>query len=481
MNTVTANTAPTNSGDMLVPTIETMEHAWALAPNDQHIACALANLHWTHGDHRRAAEIIDAALAATDAPIPDLLANAGVIRMWQKHPLDALDLVDRALDLDPDHDLAQRIHQAAMVAAKLHIEPGLPPLDHARSLTETFEENAGISAFWFNTAPRPDDKRNFLVLTIGNCGAIWFASALNLHPEIFAGCGVDHPIETCFRYTMHKDGERLVRASRPEHYRNGATQEIMEPILARHGLDFDFPARRYRRLPWYVLDELEEMPFAEEYTSLGSVHALMPLQFAQFYRRDPTILEGRRVVNANMIRHPLPRVESFIKALIHYNIDSPTHRGMVDTYFTKHPDERRALERRYGIDFADPRARAVLLTFRVIHSVPFVANELKLFSAMRALKMEDLQEDPDYFADAVTFLTQGSVAVTPDYLDRVFLPENLGTGRRGAIADGTRPPGPEAQWAEWSDFERDEFRQCCLRHGIADIYRPHGYDFSFLD
>jgi hypothetical protein len=138
-----------------------------------------------------------------------------------------------------------------------------------------------------------DRAANFLVLTSGNCGAIWFASALNLHPQIFAGCGAYHPIESCFRYNLNKDGVALVRASTARSYRFGAHPQRMRQILDEHGLAFDVPPRDYNRLAWFVLDELADLPGSSSYGALGSVHALTATRFDECRRQDPGLLANR--------------------------------------------------------------------------------------------------------------------------------------------------------------------------------------------
>src|SRR5688500_20006339 len=111
----------------------------------------------------------------------------------------------------------------------------------------------GKRLLWFN-GPQPGKRPQtyFMVVTSGNCGAIWFSSALNLHPEIFAGCGIDHPIESCFRYDLKKDGPALLRASGPRQYRFGALPEVMRPLMEQHGVTIDFPVRDYEALGTYV-------------------------------------------------------------------------------------------------------------------------------------------------------------------------------------------------------------------------------------
>lgn len=333
----------------------------------------------------------------------------------------------------------------------------------------------------------------FLVLTSGNCGAIWFASALNLHPGIFAGCGAYHPIESLFRYDLKKDGPALLRASTQAHYRYGAHPQKMARLLAEYAKKgITPPSRDYARLPWYVLDELRSLPTVDAYPAVGSVHAFTLTRLAECRRQDPALHTHADLVIANMIRHPVPRTEAFTRAFEKYQIDPPTegdeldaslpyvtYREAIRAWVDEHLDECRALERTYGISMEDPRVMASLFVYRMGHVVTWVAQELRAFSGVPALKMESLQEDRAYFARAVALLTAGRVEADDDYLDEVHRPEHLGVGRRTA-ADGTRPPDARATWEAWSEWERAEFRATCARDAIADIYAPHGYDFSFL-
>jgi hypothetical protein len=333
--------------------------------------------------------------------------------------------------------------------------------------------------YWFNSpAASPQPQAKFMVVTSGNCGAIWFAAALNLHPDIFAGCGIDHPIESCFRYDLKKDGPSLLRASGPRQFRFGAHTEVMRSVLDQHRVRIDFPPRDYSQLGTYVFDELEALPGAERFAALGTIHAFTAVQFDEYYQRNRRILGGREVVVTNMIRHPVPRTESFIQAFVKYHLAA--HNEQIDDYLAMMPVERRRIEQSYNVSFDDPRARAVLFTYRIGSSTAWVANELRRFWRMLPLKMEDLQSDPEYFAAAVELLTGGRVTADAGYLAEVYKPENLGVGRRH-VPDGARPPGPREQWEAWSDWERAEFRDACGRDPIVETYQQYGYDFSFLN
>lgn len=351
---------------------------------------------------------------------------------------------------------------------------------YTNSMTQKVEMFAGKNLTWFNAADsRDDDKSRFLVLTSGNCGAIWFASALNIHEEIFTGCGIDHPIESCFLYNLQKDGDALVAASKPHNYRFGMrNNNPMKDKLDSHGLDYPILSRDISKLPWYVFDEIEEMPFVEQRKSLGTIHAFSAKEFACFYQQDPGILKQRRVVVANMIRHPLTRIESCIKAFEYHCLDQ--HRVDIDNYISTHLGEFMAIERNFHVSIDEPRSRAIIAMFRLSNQVKWVADELRQFPLMKAFKMESLQSDPDYFSNAVTILTRGRVFADNDYLDKVFKPENLGVGRRCNKPEGTRPPSPRDQWDQWSGWERSEFMASCQQYDIAKAYAEYDYDFSFV-
>ena len=332
--------------------------------------------------------------------------------------------------------------------------------------------------YWFNSpAAVPQPQAKFMVVTSGNCGAIWFASALNLHPGIFAGCGIDHPIESCFRYDLKKDGLALLRASGARQYRFGAHPETMRRVMDAHAISMEFPARDYSELATYVFDELEDVPGADRFAAVGTIHAFTAVQFDRYYRQNRNILGNRQVIVTNMIRHPVPRAESYLQAFMKHHLWE--YKAQIDEYVASNPGEWRRLERTYGISMEDPRVRAALFMYRIGHSVSWVMNELQQFYRMLPLKMEDLQSDPEYFAAAVHLLTGGRIEPDQDYLDEVYKPENLGVGRRH-VADGSRPPGPREQWEAWPRWEQEEFRRISTTDPIVEVYGRYGYDFSFL-
>lgn len=461
------------------PAVTAARRAVALDPSNWTFVRTLAIALTLQGERESAIQTVEAACAQMSSPSPELVLLLARLLAISGRIEQALTLFDSLLDADPTNE--------ALKGERIDIYGKLTTdVSERRSSGEAFAvattghlvQDNGRSLFWFNTPPPAKESPRFLVLTSGNCGAIWFTSALNMHPAILANCGIDHPIESFFHYPMKKDGSRFLRAAKPEHFQFGVRPEVMGPILAEHGLTLSLNQRLYHRLGWFVFDELESLPLAAAHRVVGSVHAFSATEFLGYYRRDPAILGGRRVVTANMIRHPLTRHESNIKAFLDYR---PEHiRILAQRLMDSNPNEYKLLERKYKVDLSDLRTQAVIVSFRYYNVPGHLSNEIISFSSMIALKMEDLQSDRDYFSMAFSVLTRKKLKVDHCYLDEVFDPYNLGLGRRGPTPQGTRPPSAERQWEMWSDFERDEFVRCCRANGIIEAYQPYGYDFSFM-
>ncbi len=462
-----------------VQAVSAARRATMLAPKEPIFRVTLAMALFASGDRTGAVRLLEEAIARETEPPAILLSVLGSLHAEMGDPHGAIDIFERLLDRDPDDAALRSARESAFERLRsdtLRDDPTGEAL--ARATTEHHVVREGHGVFWFNARSPTSEEPRFLVLTTGNCGAIWYTSALNIHPGILANCGIDHPIEAFFNFPLKKDGAHFLRYSGPEHFRHGVTPAFRRTLSEVHGIGFQVGRRFHHRLPSYVFDELEGLPFATDHAAIGSVHAFGPLEFLGYYVRNRGVLGRRRMVVANMIRHPLARVESFMKALVHYDLKSI--RPRVLDFVSRNPEDFRALRRAFGIDLDDPRVVATLFTFRIIRNVTWLAQETRTFSGMRALRMEDLQEDRDYFRSAFTYLTSGRLVADDAYLDEVFKPANLGLGRRGDIPQGTRPPSARDQWEGWSDFERAEFLRCCREDGIPDIYAPHGYDFSYV-
>ncbi|HLN25163.1 MAG TPA: hypothetical protein VK558_14415 [Patescibacteria group bacterium] len=325
------------------------------------------------------------------------------------------------------------------------------------------------------------ERSHFLVTSWGHSASIWLAGSLNLHDDILCNCGIEHPLNSFSLYPLNKDWQAWRQADWPSLFGFGIRPERLELTAeqsARIGAPPPPPSRRdYDSLPSFVFDELERLADAVPHRVIGNVHGITLPQLVAVQRQASPLFGGRRVPVVNLIRHPVPRTESAIKATMHYHMDDL--KADIDRLIDENAAECRAMERRFKVDFTQPRARTVLHVYRQGLQNVVWAEEIRDFPWIKSVLMERLQTDSDYFATVFGLLTQQRLAITDAYLDRVFSAENLGSGRRGAARQGTRPPAARDQFALWSDFEREEFRRCADMLSLRDVYAPFDYDFSF--
>jgi hypothetical protein len=338
--------------------------------------------------------------------------------------------------------------------------------------------------FPFGQAAAPGaqaDPAYFLVSSCGFSGSIWLAGSLNLHDAVCATVGIDNPVESFSYCSIHKDAayfnDNAGAALSAYGFTNRAHPLIagFKATLDAHGVDM--PIRDLARLPWYVLEELELVPAIAPYRVLGNVHGTTLWHLHQAHLADPDFLKGRQVVVVDLIRHPVPRTEAAIKAVITFHVAELDSR--ISEFLHENAAECLALERRYSIDFSEPRPRAALHVFRQGTQNDLWAYEIREYAHAPRILLERLQDDRDYFAHVFFTLTQGRLSADTTYLDRVFAPENLVSGRQSGEKHA-RAPRAREQYDLWSPFERAEFARVTERANLPRLYFPYGYDLSFV-
>ena len=321
----------------------------------------------------------------------------------------------------------------------------------------------------------------FLVTSWGHCGSIWLAGSFNLHDEVCATVGIGNPIESFTYYPLNRDpirmAERVGGALSPYGF-NAPHRPEFAPLRSALQLRGEqIPVRDTSRMPWYLFDEIDHIAAAYPFKVVGNIHGLTLNQMDQAYLSQPDILQGRSVVVLDLIRHPIGRTESAINATLTYHMADLESR-MAELLAT-HADECLALERKYQVDFTEPRARAALHVYRQGLQNDVWAYELTQYPGAQRILMERLQSEREYFAHVFATLAQGRLTADDAYLDRVFAPENLGSGRQ-STSKIERPAGPRDQYERWSAFERAEFARVAQRLHLPRLYFPFGYDFSFI-
>jgi hypothetical protein len=326
----------------------------------------------------------------------------------------------------------------------------------------------------------------FLVTSWGHSGSIWYAGSLNLHEAVFCNVGAHHPIQSFKAYWLNVGYGPFVERATVHSFRFGANipnpMSDGSPVPKFDLPPLDIPRRDMARLPWFVFDEMDDMVdmiTGSKPRFVGSVHGLWLPPLAEALHSDPSAFKHRRFPMLNLIRHPVGRTESAIAAVQYYLMLDL--KADIDRLIDEQIDEVRRLEKTYKVDFSDPRARAVLHVFRQGHQNLTWVQELIDYPRVKHIKMELLQGDRDYFAAAFNDLTSGRILADNAYLDEVFKPENLGSGRQQRhLKIPARPAGPRDQFNLWSDFERAEFRRVAEQRNLRVVYAAHDYDLSFV-
>ena len=328
--------------------------------------------------------------------------------------------------------------------------------------------------------------RYFLVTSWGHSASIWYAGSLNLHEAFFCNVGAHHPIQSFNAYWLNVDPKPFVERATPHRFRFGANipnpMSDGSPVPKFDLPPLDIPRRDMDQLPWFVFDEMDdmvEMIQGPKPKFVGTVHGLWLPPLADALQSDPSAFRHRRFPMLNLIRHPVGRTEAAIAAVQYYLMLDL--KADIDRLIDEQIDEVRRLERTYKVDFSDPRVRAVFHVFRQGRQNRTWSRELVDFPRVKHIKMELLQSDRGYFATAFNDLTSGRVKADNAYLDKVFKPENLGSGRQQRhLKAPVRPAGPRDQFERWSDFERTEFRAAVNRLNLHAVYAAQDYDLSFV-
>lgn len=378
----------------------------------------------------------------------------------------------------PDPVLASRRHLNAYADAE---RPSGVSLGSAGVLQAEDERVVTRPLFYFGraSAAQSSPLSNFLITSWGHAGAIWLAASMNLHPGMLVTVGADHPLECFTYYDVNRNYRAIDPASARRILRHGVHPEgrvflpsELQALVPAAGRD---PAL----FPRIVLEELIELAALDPAVKVvGNIHGLMIGPLFQSFRADPTLFDGRAVAALDLIRHPVPRTESAIRATIHYHL--PALAPAIDSFIMQNSVLCRKLEREYGIDFSEPRARAALHVFRQGRQNQVWAGEIRQHPDIGRILLERLKTEPEYFAHLLHRISCGRIVADQQLLERVYTPENLNKGRRTPTLGLERPADARDQFAAWSPFEQAEFRRLRRIYGLDEVYGQFGYDFSFV-
>ncbi|MHB1947007.1 MAG: hypothetical protein ACYCQI_02690 [Gammaproteobacteria bacterium] len=323
-------------------------------------------------------------------------------------------------------------------------------------------------------------KKRVTILSYGCSGSYWLGSSLHKLENTFCSTGTDHPL-TGIRYWYNKHEfdalVELIKQKIPEINQHGFSQYKvlynLEPLSTYYylrnevGLDISLRVDNHHQI---ILDELEAVAhhLRPNATHLISVHG----QNAQTYL-ESKYAKQNDVKVFDVIRHPIPRSETWM------NIFKWGWENCEET--RKQLEKRRMgnLEKfkeyaKHGVDFDDPDN---FITFFVYQHNYAFAQSLTLLNCKR-ITFEDLKEKPETFAQLYYDIYEEKPS--KDYIDFVYSPENLSSGRSVHKKSDKPPLSPKEQFDAWTPFQRALFTDLIKNEKLAEVYSPYDYDFSFI-
>lgn len=395
---------------------------------------------------------------------------------WAEGVLTATFDPRRSPFLFPDPLTVLRRHASVYAAADWSID--LRPTD------DRIEPVTSRPLFYLSPNPpnHNDAQARFLITSWGHAGAIWLAASMNLHPDMLATVGADTPLGCLRGYDVNRDyatdfmTDPTIAAGLFGYGLGAHDRAVLPAALTAAAPAAD---RNTGRFAWHVFDELEALAkFDPNLKVIGNIHGLMIGPLFENFRQDPNLFRGRSVAMMDLIRHPIPRTESAIRATIHYHLDDL--KPAIDDFLHRNAAVCRRLEQQFGVDFTEPRARAALHVFRQGRQNQVWEWEIRQHPDIQRVLLERLKTEPEYFARIFSLVSGGRLMAGRDMLDRVYAADNMGKGRRTPSLGGGTPAEARGQFDQWTPFERAEFARVTRLQQLNDVYGPFGYDFSFV-
>jgi hypothetical protein len=280
-------------------------------------------------------------------------------------------------------------------------------------------------------------KHYFQVTSHGRTATYWLAAALNDHPDFLCGHGGYLP-------PVLEYFERPEQTTTLDAHRNHGT------FIAKS-----------------LGDVFAALTDAGEAKAYGMVHAYAAHHLAQWPQlANPTTPP----IVVNIVRHPVTRIESLMRQLMHETKFSNGVKDNLDHHFDAYVDPavRSDICARPGVDYTELKTRAFIYATASV----LVFDTMDLALDFRHLAMEQLVVDRDLFAWLIGHLSGGAASASTDYLEKVF-----SMGQRN---HHVHPISAAERFARWSPWQADITKLLLEKHDAENLYRHFGFDFSFL-
>ena len=281
-----------------------------------------------------------------------------------------------------------------------------------------------------------------LVTSRGLTATTWFANALNLHPDIFCAHGRDRPSRGFESPKLLAD--RIYRQDRLQYeqwQRNASVAEYISDLAnAAAG------SRMIANIHGYILIEL-------------------------FNKLDSTI-KGK-VNIANMVRHPISFIQSYVALLEHRELDYP------EKFATEHAQRARDNKQLFLQLKIDPTDITLYGFVEACQALIKSANEQQTYP-VETIQMEKLVSDPNYFRKIFQYLTESKLAISEEYLTQVFSTQKLNSHFSDCATPNSRNNETKEKsiWDNWSNLQRHVFHSLIDRQTLI-AFTQLGYDLSY--
>ena len=274
------------------------------------------------------------------------------------------------------------------------------------------------------------------VCSYGRTATYWLAQLLNEHPDIISSHGPTTPPIVEYEEANPHELDNWVWENMPKFH--------------------DMKLRD-------VLRDMRKVGEAKYYVK---VHA-----YSAFNLFNRLMDEGmtRPVLMANLVRHPVTRVESFAKRWKeNAGWNERLRTFLLDWWDEQEPARalRKHLEAKHSVDFTDEAN-----VFFATACLWLRQDREDLMVPMLHVSSERLVSDPDYFAWFLDRLTLGRLAG-----DREIMEIYRNTGPKNVSA-GARPA--REVYRGWDDWQREAFDFVANLYDLAPLYSRFPYDLDF--
>lgn len=355
-----------------------------------------------------------------------------------------------------------------------------------------------------------NNKDYFCVLSLGSCGSVWLTNILNSHSEIICSVGTDHPVASISYSDYDKTNEVRediinqictnedikyganfavegqfipeVNVDNYHKYLNAVSYgsgTIIAEALKKRGIEISVPCRTgmTEDFPFFFREMERFFPRSSYY---GNIHGLTCEKVASLIERKNPFL--KKVIFADLIRHPITRLESIIN---HYRLLYDLNifeRKKIEDSIESNSERRVYFEQNYQADFDITDNKIRFYCNYVAQDKGWTriyADDIRSLKVQRIL-FERIKNEPEYLAWFISYLTGGRVSVSKSFLDSVYNDHDLfeKAGRMGKIKIDQK--SARDQWIEWPEWQKKVFRDQCEEYDLYSLYAEYNYDLSFV-